>query len=389
MSWPDVGEVMKKEYEWIGADEPLTKAIGIFAEKDPPILLVMDEGGRLVGVLTEKTVMKPRLNPRGVKAREVAIRAPRLGTGESVLEAARLMSENGMKALPVVRGRRPLGTIDVWDLVGSVGERVLGDVKVKDIMTKDVVTIDADATIGKAVVTMREQGISRLPVVQDGRLVGLVTVHDVIEKLTRPREKPTRGDVVGEKTATLGYRVRAIMSTDVVTARPGEPLMRALKVMREANVSCLVAVEDRRVAGIMTTMDVIDYVARQSRRAEQPVAIQVSYKSTQPAPGIKEKVIHDALQFARRFRDTLGNGALNLYFKEHREKHGDQMHLIHCRAQLKTDRLHVVGVGEHWRHDLAAREALERVERQLIIRKETAAKYPYASEALERLVSGI
>ncbi|MEM1965581.1 MAG: hypothetical protein QXH12_05650, partial [Candidatus Caldarchaeum sp.] len=139
-----------------------------------------------------------------------------------------------------------------------------------------------------------------------------------------------------------------------------------------------------RVVGIFTLMDALEPVVAQLRETERNIVVEVSYKMERVAVEDKERVMEVADRFVKRFRKTLGNGVLSLYFKEHREKHGD-MRLVHCRARLNSDRFQFVGVGEAWRADLAARTALKVIERQLLVRKELAARYPYGSEFLESL----
>jgi len=75
-------------------------------------------------------------------------------------------------------------------------------------------------------------------------------------------------------------------------------------------------------------------------------------------------------------------------FKEHKEKHGET-HLIHCRARLNTDKVQLIGVGESWTPALAARIALDVIERKFLVMKENMRKYPYAEELLTKIASEV
>ncbi|MCS6783931.1 MAG: CBS domain-containing protein, partial [Candidatus Caldarchaeum sp.] len=168
---------------------------------------------------------------------------------------------------------------------------------------------------------------------------------------------------------------------NVVTARENEKVIEAVERMKKNGFSCLVVAERNRVAGIVTLMDALEPIARQAEESLRPIVIEVSYKMDRIDVDDKKGVMEVADKFVQRFRKALGTGVLSLYFKEHREKHGD-MRLIHCRARLNSDRHQFVGVGEAWRADLAARTALKTIERQFLVKKELAARYPFGNEFL-------
>ncbi|MEM3041681.1 MAG: CBS domain-containing protein, partial [Nitrososphaerota archaeon] len=302
---------------------------------------------------------------------------------DNVCKAARLMIENSLKAIPVLQDEKVVGILTVRDVVSSCS-RFLRGIKVREVMTRDPVVINVDDTIGKAVSVMRDMGVSRLPVVENGELRGILTLHDLITKIILPREKSSIGDMMGEKIRTLSNRVRDIMTVPVHTAYPWEPVQRALDRMEQYDISSLVVVEDRKVVGILTLIDILAPIARLGSQFVEDIDVQVIYKLGSIDTSSKERVSLMSRRFINRLRKTIGKGVLTLHFKEHKEKHGER-HLIHCRARLKTDKYQFVGVGEGWTPDLAARTALDRIERQIIMSKELAMRYPYGVEIIERL----
>ncbi|GBC69200.1 Inosine-5'-monophosphate dehydrogenase [archaeon HR01] len=378
---------MTEDFKWVYDDEPLTKVLGIFTETGEDVVVVVDRGsGQMVGVINKKLIIKPRLNPTNLLARTVIQKPPRITPDTEIPEAARLMLESGLRSAPIVSDGKPVGIVRALDLVDAMAD-LLNDVRVADVMTRDPITVGAGETIGKAVSLMRDNGVSRLPVVDGGRLVGIVTVQDIVEKLVKPRERISRGDLIGEKVATLGNSVSSIMSRHVYTTNPSESLLSAVERMKTQRVTSLVVTDRNRVVGILTVMDALGPVAAKAKKGGEALNIQVSYKLPSIDVDDKERVMEVVQQFIRRFGRSIGAGTLSLYFKAHKEKHGD-MHMIHCRARLKTDRYQFVGVGEAWRADFAARSALERIERQFLVRRELAARYPYADELLDTLTGG-
>ena len=384
---PLVGEVVRREIYIIGGEEPVSRAVGAFRKLDLPLVIVMDNSReKMLGILTERIVLRSTFNIDTTKAKSVALKSPIIRVDKPVSEAARLMLENNLKALPVEEDGKLVGTISIEDIVQALGDRFFSRFKVRDVMSRDPITITPETTIGQALVLMRENGISRLPVIQEGKLSGILTIHDIIVKVIQPRERATRGEVVGEKLRTLSHQVKEIMTPVVITASPDEPLSKAIKRMFENDVSCLVVTQDSRVIGIITRADILEPVAALAKPTKPRINVQLSFKVERVSESDKQDVMEVVNRYLDRLGESLGVGYLMLHFKEHKEKHGET-HLIHCRARLNTDKVQLIGLGEAWTPAQAARIALDKIERRFLIMKETAQKYPYAEEILTRMAA--
>jgi CBS domain-containing protein len=228
-----VSEVMTADFPTVLEDEPLTKVLGFFADKGVDVVVVVSrDSGRVIGVVTKRLVLKPNINPSQVSAKSLAVKTQKISPDDPLEKAAAAMIERNIKALPVLENGKPIAIVKAVDLVlGARG--MLKDVLVNDVMTKQVITVDAEETIGKAVALMRDEGVSRLPVLNRGLLAGIVTVTDIAEKVLKPRMKSSWGDVAGEKVRTLSNPVKSIMTRDVVTASPGEKLVDAVERMKQ------------------------------------------------------------------------------------------------------------------------------------------------------------
>ena len=120
--------------------------------------------------------------------REVVTLAPET----TAAEALKLCRERGIRHLPIVEGDELVGMVSDRDLRSATP--ALGDparaaaldrIVVSDVMARDVATARPDDPIEMAANAMRERGIGSLPVVEDGRLVGIITSSDVMDALVQ------------------------------------------------------------------------------------------------------------------------------------------------------------------------------------------------------------
>ena len=115
---------------------------------------------------------------------------------------------------------------------------------VRELMTTAPVTVQPDATLGEVAVLMKQEDCGSIPVVEDGRLVGIVTDRDIV----------IRGVAAGSDPKT--QRVSTVMSADPVTIRPDDDLADAEKVMAVRQIRRLPVVENGKLVGIIVTAQI-------------------------------------------------------------------------------------------------------------------------------------
>ncbi len=113
--------------------------------------------------------------------------------------------------------------------------------RVADLMTRDVETLGAEASLHHAAERMRAANVGSLPVCQDSRVVGLVTDRDITVR------------AVAEGRDPYQTRVRDIMTADIVSCRTDQDVSEALQLMVDHQVRRLPVVElDGRLVGYLT-----------------------------------------------------------------------------------------------------------------------------------------
>ncbi len=107
-----------------------------------------------------------------------------------VNSAAKLMAKNDISSLVVVESKKPLGIITERDIIKKIvaQDRDPAKVKVKDIATMKVVTINSDESTAQASNLMALGKIKQLPVLKGGKLVGIITSTDIMRAIRVMKE---------------------------------------------------------------------------------------------------------------------------------------------------------------------------------------------------------
>ncbi len=108
-----------------------------------------------------------------------------IGPEESVFEAIRRMAELGIGALVVTEGEDPVGIVTERDYARKVilKGRSSKETPVRAIMTEEVIYIRPEQTIEEAMAIMTEKKVRHLPVLEGGRLAGIVSIGDVVKAI--------------------------------------------------------------------------------------------------------------------------------------------------------------------------------------------------------------
>jgi CBS domain-containing protein len=119
---------------------------------------------------------------------------------------------------------------------------------IKDTMTSNPCSIDADKPVSYAAKMMRDEDVGLAPIVEGDRLVGTLTDRDIAVR------------VVAEGRDAESTTVREVASRDVVTVNPEQGLDEALSLMAEHQVRRLPVVEENgRLVGVVAQADVAEH----------------------------------------------------------------------------------------------------------------------------------
>ncbi len=130
---------------------------------------------------------------------------------------------------------------------------------VRDWMTRDPLTIDPGLSVSGAYQLMKESGIRRLPVVEGGRLLGIVTLGDLRAAVASPEANLNIFEMAFHMER---FTVMQIMTREVVTVTPDSSIEVACELMLKHKIGGLPVVADGRLVGILTESDIFRLVAQ-------------------------------------------------------------------------------------------------------------------------------
>jgi len=238
---PDVkvSEVMRREVAAVRPDNPITQVIELLLDKDFTAVPVTDSQGKVVGMVSDSD----------------------------------LLTRGGMGvALSLKRATDPEFVRELHESLENPNR------KVSEVMTREVVTIGPDVSLGQAAKLMVERHLKRLPVVdREGKLVGILGRLDVLNTIAAvhlPEWHP-EAHPVGEQAT-----VADVMTREVPTVHESATVEEIFELLVSSAHKRVVVVDDRRrVAGIVADSDLISRVSRESwpgvvelLRAKIPIA---------------------------------------------------------------------------------------------------------------------
>ena len=385
MSPISVKDVFSTEFSSVNENDALSRCLELFKKDAPPVLVVLDEKGKYAGVISRRWLVRARLDPATTKVKTLMRPAPKVELGVSLSKAAKMMIQSGVRQLPVFEKEKLHGFVTDENIIHGAVTQEWGNNPVEQIMTKAPFTLDAARSIGAVLSLFREHDISHVPLMENGKVVGIVSTQDVLENVFQPNQRQTLGDIKGEKIHTLSIPAKGVMNSPVITVTPETPLKEAESKMHKFNVHCLVVMAKDRLVGIVTKTDFLEPLS-QMEDLDRRLTIQFASKGTEIDDAAEGFMMGEFDSFTRKYNDLLESGTLFVYMKLHGSNHKGQP-LIQCRLQLRT----VKGVkgfffasAEGFGVEPTFRVALDRLDRRILRSKELSFDPTYAREYLRK-----
>ena len=183
-----------------------------------------------------------------------------LGHDACIRDAVEIIIKKKIGGLPITSCDGALvGIVTERDVLRVLGaER--SPLKVEDVMTTSLRVTAPDCPIAKVTRDMTSYRFRRLPVVSDEVLYGIVTATDIMRYLGS-REVFSRL-TTGNIAEVTGLPVRTLVAGSLITTTPGRSINEAAREMLNRNIGALPVIEDSRLIGLVTEFDLVRAFAR-------------------------------------------------------------------------------------------------------------------------------
>jgi len=230
--------------------------------------------GDRVGVISLRDLLGVD-HPGRTKIESIWNQVGTLSPEAAVIDAAALLMEKGVRALPVVENGEVVGAVSQVDIIEALtGVSGFRNMAAKEHMQNPVITVEHVTGIAQARRMMLDENISHIPVTREGRLVGMVTSDVIVHTFITPASKTTRGDVVGEKVTRFPGKVSDVMDPQPLTVGPDADMLQVVQGMSKSGKSACLMVDDERVVhGIVTPRELLGLIAGLRVEEEIPVYI--------------------------------------------------------------------------------------------------------------------
>jgi CBS domain-containing protein/ribosome-associated translation inhibitor RaiA len=194
--------------------------------------------------------------------------------------------------------------VDVVKAMNVIQE--LSDYPAKELVRTPVWSMDLDEGVARARRIMLDRGISHIPVVEYGRLVGIVTARMIVHSFITPSSKTTTGDRVGQQTSRFPGQVAGIMDTNLCTIPQEASVLDAIKRLNYPGKSaCIMTNNSSRILGILTPREMIAPILGLKAERKLPVYIIGIEEEDFFEKAVAEEKVRRMVERVRRFHPDI------------------------------------------------------------------------------------
>lgn len=285
----------------VSPDSNLAKIIGLLRERGVYEVFVPES--TRCGMISARSILKTT-NIEATKPSAVMSHIPALTKDALVGEAARLMADYRIRAVPISDGRKIVGQVNCVSLLKELKGKISNDLRITSLATKNPITIDSAASVGKARELLVRKRIDHLPVTAVGRIAGIVTSSQIVARVT-PSERVGSESTKPETRRSLEFPVGDAMEPNPLTCSPETSAEQALDSMLRSARTCILVTQWEELQGIATQRDFMTLLAEAEPEPGIPVFMVGLPEDPFEAEATKTKFKRTISQLYRSFPDIL------------------------------------------------------------------------------------
>ncbi|MEL9999473.1 MAG: CBS domain-containing protein [Thermoplasmata archaeon] len=332
-----VKDIMSKNPVYVHVDDVLSKVLSVLKENGVHEVPVVDEKMRVRGYFDYENLMRKRNVPLTAKISTLMIYPPKVEENFTVLEAIKIMVDNGLRSLPVTKVNDILaGLVSRTDFTKALlNFPDYVNIKISQIMVKDPITVREDDNIYVAIEKMRNLNEMTLPVVDSHEhLKGMIQIDDISTAMWRLKKRLKMGEYKGQKEKKE-FKVGDFISPPV-SVEMNKKLKDVIETMLKMKSYIVVIVNDEnKPVGIVTQKDIIENFVK--RKEEENVFVQITGFETED-PSVYDSIYTIVEKYLKKINkfENYRPQSLTFHVEEHRPTSNEIEYSL--RARLVTEK---------------------------------------------------
>jgi PAS domain S-box-containing protein len=246
--WLEVGDIMSEDVTTVEPGHSVVSTAEIMSHKNISCIVVSDNG-HLSGIITETDLLK-RAVAGGNDFRKMTVeqimssRIHTVSRNLSILEASKIMEAENIRRLVVLEDKRLVGVITQTDIIRVLTSYGIWK-DISEIMTSDVAVIGSSVRVKEAAEVMDSQDISCLIAMDNNTVTGIFTERDLLTRVIALKRNPAQ------------IILKKVMSSPVVTIPSHNSVLSATKTMEKKKIRRLVVMDGGILRGVVTQTDIL------------------------------------------------------------------------------------------------------------------------------------
>ncbi len=348
-----IEDLMSRNIIYASSDENLSSVLAKMKKHKIHQLPIVDNN-EYKGMLLLKSIVTKRIDPLKSKCGNFSISTSHLRKNMNAEDAAELLLNSGLRALPVLDNNKFIGILSESDLMKLISSNK----KAEDIMI-ECEFISIDDNVGKAKKIMTYRNVSRLPIMKSGKLIGVISTLNLIDVILKAKQeyqargKMLRGRGFREAQPVDKIKVETIMEEPKVVDKNASLNDIAKILQNEEEVFVMNAVPH-----VITQKDLMELLLLKKQKGVYVQITNLHGEDTFTQAKIDSMTTEFVKKIARMVRDIQ---SLTLHIERH--KKGGK-----TKYSVRTKLFPGIFVSHSWDWNLvvAAQDALDKLEREII-----------------------
>ena len=315
------------------SESNLSKVVAFLRERGV-YEVFLPEGNRC-GMISVREVLKLG-GMESTKLATVTLHVPVISEHTTVEQAARLMYDHRISAVPVSDGRGMIGQVNRLDLLKEIRGRIGNEMRITSIASASPVTIETSTSVASARDLMLRKRIDHIPVIHERRLTGLITSSQIVSRIT-VAERIGSKSRIPEIKRSFDFPVRDVMELNPLTCAPETVVDAALDLMLDNSKTYVLITQWYELQAVATHRDFVMLLAEAEPKPDVPISIIGLPEDPFEAEAAKAKFSRTVNQLHRIFPDILeAKSVIKSKFSRPGKERGRYEVTVHIRTARKS-----------------------------------------------------